>query len=77
VHVRLDRGLVLRILSILPDCGDDEYESSSSSTELSETSESSPSGSTETSESSQAPPSSDTETSESTRPDGGAPPSNS
>jgi hypothetical protein len=62
VRVRLDRGLVLTILSILPDCGDDEYESSSSSTESSETS--------------QAPAGSDTETSE-TSESAGPPPSTS
>jgi hypothetical protein len=75
VRVRLDRGFVLTILSILPDCGDDEYESSSS-TESSETSESS-SSSTDTSDTSQAPPSSDTETSETSQSDAGPPPSTS
>jgi hypothetical protein len=78
VHVRLARGSVLTILSILPDCGDDEYESSSSSTESSETSESSSSSSsTDTSDTSQAPPSSDTETSETVQSDAGPPPSTS
>jgi hypothetical protein len=74
--VELNRGSVLRILSILPDCGDDEDESSSSSTESSETSESS-SSSTDTSDTSQAPPSSDTETSETVQSDAGPPPSTS
>jgi hypothetical protein len=74
--VELNRGSVLRILSILPDCGDDEDESSSSSTESSETSESS-SSSTDTSDTSQAPPSSDTETSETSQSDAGPPPSTS
>jgi hypothetical protein len=76
IRFELDRGSVLTILSVLPDCGDDEYESSSSSTESSETTQSS-SDSTETSESSQAPPSSDTETSETVQSDAGPPPSTS
>jgi hypothetical protein len=76
LRFELDRGSVLTILSILPDCGDDEYESSSSSTESSETSESS-SSSTDTSDTSQAPPSSDTETSETVQSDAVPPPSTS
>jgi hypothetical protein len=71
---QLNRGSVLMIYSVLPDCGDSEEESSSSSTESSDTTRST--SGTESSGTTQS-SSASTESPETTQSDAGAPPSSS